>query len=184
MALISILAIFNYDPSIFDDFQVPDHIDRDNVIMTICQNCAELELLYSDPTILKTMIKVWTKTYLPEWKALQETLEYKYNPVWNVEGTETETETRDLKTVNTGELKQSVKGFNDSNIDSFADKAKDESAGQSDYTGTITRVKTRGGNIGVTMSQQLVQAQRDVVQFNVTDIILKSFKHNFCIAVY
>lgn len=184
MAVLSILGLYNYDPSIFDYFQVPDHISRNTVIENILLNCAELELLYSKPDTVKAMIKVWTNTYLPEWNALQETLEYKYNPIWNVEGEEKEVETRDLTTINTGELKQAVKGFNEDNIDQFADKSKDESVGQSDYTGTITRVKTRGGNIGVTMSQQLVQAQRDVVQFNVTDVILKSFKSNFCLQIY
>lgn len=184
LAIISILGIYNLYPDIFEGFEVPDHISRQAVIETILWKCSELELLYSRPETLKGLITIWTKTYLPEWKALQDTLEYDYNPIWNVDGTETETETRNLKTVNAGELKQSVKGFNDSNADDYANKAKDESSGQSDYTGTITRVKNRGGNIGVTMTQQLIQAQRDVVQFNVTDVIIKSFKNNFCILVY
>lgn len=178
------MGVYNLYPDIFDGFEVPSHISKQAVIENIIYNCAELELLYSKPDLLKSMIRNWTIIHLPEWKALQDTLEYDYNPIWNVDGTETETETRDLKTVNAGELTQSVKGFNDSNIDEYANKAKDESSGESAYTGTITRVKNRGGNIGVTMTQQLIQAQRDIVQFNVTDVILKSFKNNFCILVY
>lgn len=48
----------------------------------------------------------------------------------------------------------------------------------------ITRTTRRTGNIGVTSSQQLMLAEREVAMFNVTDYIVASFKKRFCIMVY
>ena len=50
--------------------------------------------------------------------------------------------------------------------------------------GTITRETERGGNIGVTMTQQLIEAEREVDKFNVYDIICESFKRRFCLLIY
>ena len=49
-------------------------------------------------------------------------------------------------------------------------------------TGSITT--TRQGNIGVTSTQSLIKEQREVVQFNLMDYIIKEFKQRFCLLVY
>lgn len=46
----------------------------------------------------------------------------------------------------------------------------------------LTRTET--GNIGVTMTTQLIAAQRELVQFNFYDLIVKRFKERFCLLVY
>lgn len=42
----------------------------------------------------------------------------------------------------------------------------------------------RTGNIGVTTTQQMIKEQREVVQFNTTDFITRSFKKRFCLLIY
>lgn len=205
MAMLSILGLYNYRPDIFDGFQVPEHIDRNTVIETLCFDLAELSLVYSDPDTMKEAIRIWTNVNKPTWDALQETLEYEYNPIWNVDGTETETHKgsgkRDRKTNGSGETAASgadtntnkVTGYNESdftnntqNTTEYGGKNNNTYNEGSDetYNDDLTITKTRGGNIGVTMTQQMIQAQRDVVQFNVTDVIVKSFKKKFCVMVY
>ena len=66
--LVSIVTMSENYPEIWDDFQVPDHVDRQTVIDSILIGCAEMELLYSDPDILKYMIKTWTRKDLPVWE--------------------------------------------------------------------------------------------------------------------
>lgn len=51
-------------------------------------------------------------------------------------------------------------------------------------TGTVTHEITEQGNIGVTSTQSLIKEQRDVVAFNVMDVIIKDFIQRFCLAVY
>ena len=51
-------------------------------------------------------------------------------------------------------------------------------------TGRHTRVGRAHGNIGVTTSQQMIQSERDLVVFNLYDMIAESFIENFCLMVY
>ena len=195
--LVSIVTMSENYPEIWDDFAVPDHVDRQTVIDSILIGCAEMELLYSDPDILKYMIRTWTRRDLPVWEGLQATLEYKYNPIWNVEGSETmeitrhDLESRDLKNVRTPELTNRVKvaGYN-SEDPALRDEVEESGKDTNDHTGTVDqagsekRVFTRGMNLGVMTTQQLIREQRELVQFTVADFIFNSFKSNFCLMVY
>lgn len=51
-------------------------------------------------------------------------------------------------------------------------------------TGRHTRTGRAHGNIGVTTSQQMIQSERDLVVFNLYDLIAESFIENFCLMVY
>ena len=51
-------------------------------------------------------------------------------------------------------------------------------------TGTITTTRTEQGNIGLTSTQELIRQQRDVVQFNIIDIIINDFIDRFCLRIY
>ena len=51
-------------------------------------------------------------------------------------------------------------------------------------TGTITHERTEQGDIGLTSTQQLIKEQREVVELNLMDVIIKDFIQRFCIGVY
>ena len=51
-------------------------------------------------------------------------------------------------------------------------------------TGTIKTERTEQGNIGITSTQELIEAQRRVVEFNIIDIIIKDFIDRFCLKIY
>lgn len=40
------------------------------------------------------------------------------------------------------------------------------------------------GNIGVTTTQQMIREQRDIIQFDLIDIIVKEFKLQFCLCIW
>ena len=106
-------------------------------------------------------------------------------------------ETRDLKDENL----HSVYGFNS---DSAAPESKDNGSytgndtfnhtGRQDIdrtfdkattdTGTVKHERTEQGNIGLTSTQQLIEEQRKVVEFNIMDVIIKDFIQRFCLGVY
>lgn len=235
--LISILTIYNNFPEIFTDFRTPEGVDRQTVIDGICADCAELELLYSDPDALRILVKNWTNRHYKIWEELQKTLEYEYNPIWNVEGSETmeitrnenetrnltdkhnrrdredrnETETRNLQNRREPDLTttQNVSAYNSdsyepreqiretgnetiNNTGSVTNQSNTVQAGEEtiNHTGSVTgngaekRVFTRGMNLGVTTTQQLIREQREIVQFTVANYIITSFKDNFCLLVY
>lgn len=195
--LISIMTMSENYPDIWNEFHTPEGVDRDVVINDIKIQCAELELLYSDPDILKYMIDVWTKKNYSVWAKLEETLNYKYNPIWNVEGSETmeitrhDQEGRDLQNVRKPDLTTTSKvaGYNDStlqNRDQVTETGTDREnhTGEITNDGTETRVFTRGMNLGVMTTQQLIREQRELVQFTVCEFITNSFKNEFCLMVY
>ncbi len=101
MANLSILGLYNYDPTIFDGLTIPtaDDItdeadkvddpfvpDKQELIKYICMQLSEMSLVYTKPDVVKTMIGIWSSVRLPVWKAIYNTLLYKYNPIWNKDG--------------------------------------------------------------------------------------------------
>lgn len=109
--------------------------------------------------------------------------------------------------------KAQVAGFN-SSVDTFTDKEKhtidnDSTGNYSKQNGATTTYGKRNvasiqyghnnantynksdsetirarGNIGVTSSMQLIQAQRELVAFNIYDYIADDFKKRYCLMVY
>lgn len=49
---------------------------------------------------------------------------------------------------------------------------------------TITRTVRAYGNIGVTTTQQMIQSERDIAKFCLSDIIISDFIRRFCILVW
>ena len=50
--------------------------------------------------------------------------------------------------------------------------------------GESTHTERRTGNIGVTASQDLVKKELEIAMFNIYDVVISSFKENFCVLVY
>ena len=91
MAWVSILTMFNNYPDIFDDMVLPDGVEKEVVINSIVSELAELDLLYSNPIVLKPLIAVWSNKELYNWKKLFATMNLEYNPIDNYDRSETET---------------------------------------------------------------------------------------------
>ena len=189
MSKLSILGMYNYDNTVFEDFNVPEGVQKQDVIDAILLECAELELLYSSLNIMKVAIRSWTARELPTWEKLQNTVSIEYNPLWNVDATiqESGTNTRERSGSGSDDSTDThaVKGYN-TNSWSDSDKVTrdGDQAWSDEESGADTRNIRRTGNIGVTSTQQLIQQERDVAQFNVTDYIVESFKRRFCLMVY
>ena len=50
--------------------------------------------------------------------------------------------------------------------------------------GKVTHTTKRTGNIGVTMTQEMLKAERDVAMFDIYEKIMVSFKKEFCLMIY
>ena len=241
MATLSIMGLYNYDETLFDGLQVPSGVNKQDIIDEILMQCAELEVLYPAPSIMKRAIEIWSNSNQIKWQKLYDTMTIEYNPIWNVDaniidkekisgsddrtinrtntGADTETvnltdtETRNLTDKETVDLTdtKSVKGLNET---AWADAEKNTKGGTDTikHTGTDTKTHTgtdnrtmssnenvsdgnisesqreytqrRTGNIGVTTTQQMLEAERKIADFNLVEIIVNSFKYRFCILVY
>ena len=66
-----------------------------------------------------------------------------------------------------------------SRVDMTGDRAVDETTGE-----TYTHKMRAYGNIGVTTTQDMLDAQRKIVRYNIYDEIADSFKEEFCLYIY
>ena len=376
-AMATPLSLYMIDNTIFNGLELPTmptnpteypdlyvqgfELDRDVLVNNLLMETGEMDVIYPEPDFFKYAVTQWSKKELPVWQALYNTLFYRYNPLWNKDGTVKEsardltdritsgsrsrsavngqtstdtideTDTHNLKDTRTpdlmtsrsdtstssgtsssagsdsvtethsgaitstasgnkdtssatvegeieqkttgtvGQIENKVSAYNDSayqnrdknensttetlsdnrNRDQTATGSEttsdsktevdnrtigtstttgstktDESAGASssdiaetgtevtDHTGTLKRTGTNGrtvtgsegedesttgtdsgslehelerkeyGNIGVTMTTALIQAQRDLVQLNFYSVVIDSFKERFCLLVY
>ena len=208
---LSLLGLYNYDNTILDDLALPPELEenRETITSNLLLESAELEILFPDPVVLKTAIAFWSRKCLPVWKELYDTTQYEYNPIWNKDGTYTELETRNLAGLETRNLtggsqdsgtgsstaEYDVYGYNsetavheskttDSNTYSRTSSSTQGGTINNTDTGTIQHQRTEQGNIGITSTQELIERQRAVVEFNIMDRIIKDFINRFCILVY
>ena len=212
-ALLSILAQYHYDNTIFDNLVVPSGVDKDNLIENLRLELAEFEVLYSEPELMKLAIKSWSHKELPVWQKLYDTTLLEYNPIENYDRKEdwqdSSEGTSSAQTQSTGEQHGAghdngtgentltVAGFNTNDLtnreknnhsaenNSTTDMAHtDEASSTADSTNESSHTGRVHGNIGVTTTQQMIEAERNIVQFTVIDFIINSFKNRFCILVY
>lgn len=173
MAFLSILTLYNYDSTIFDNFNVPAGMDKTTAVNNICMECAEMALVYPDLDIMKLAIKNWSDVNAAVWQKLYNTTQLVYNPIWNVDATISETNSGR----NDGGTTESVKGYNS---DSWAEHNKNVDGSM----WSESKSMTRQGNIGVTASQDLINKEREVALFNIYKEITNSFKKQFCLMIY
>lgn len=90
-ATLSIVGLYNWDDTIFDDMVLPTGIDKTEIIEDILFQCAELEILYPDWGVMKKAIETWSKEEIFKWDKIQKLAELEYNPIENYDRMETET---------------------------------------------------------------------------------------------
>ena len=207
---LSIQGIYEYDNTVFDGFDSPTYTDennvvhtlnRDDVINNILLQCAELEVIYPSPSMMKFAIGVWSASNQRSWDKLYKSMYLEYNPMWNVDANETETETneRDISRLHTGSNNEtvnltnteSVQGFNSNewsdskkNVNSGTDNVAISNNETVDDDNERVLTKRRTGNIGVTASQDLIKKEREIADFSIIEYITQSFKERFCLLVY
>ena len=180
-ATISIYGLYLFDPTLFDDLQLPTGVDRDELISNLVMECAELELLYPDGDYMKYAIGAWSKKENHIWQKLEDTMDLEYNPIWNKDGTVKEIrEIESSSEGKSGSLDQ-VSAYNETGFHN-AQQNTGNSSGSGKSKDTFTRQEY--GNIGVTTSQQMVKEELELRKFCIDDYIISSFKARFCLLLY
>lgn len=173
----SVLGLFNYDSTLFDNLQLPQGVERDVAIRDILYQCADLELWIPDWAVLKDAIGVWSTKNAWKWQKMLETMQFEYNPIWNKDGTITETNSG----TNTGTIQaeHQVSGYN---VNTYSPESKNITTPNTAWG--ETRSRTEQGNIGLTSTQELIRQEREVSDFSIYKIITRDFKEEFCLLVY
>ena len=67
-ASVSFLGLYSYDPTIFNDLQLPSGIDRETMLNNLMVETAELEVMQPDPGIIKIVLGWFSRKRLPQWQ--------------------------------------------------------------------------------------------------------------------
>ena len=185
-ATLSILGLYNYDETIFENMVLPDGVDPETAVDSILFDNAELEIMYPDPEWMKELIGVWSKRELPIWERILNAINQEYNPIENYNRTENVNQTdTGSSSANGGSTDtHKVTGYNSGSfVDQYQDTGTANSSGSSSLnTQRISNIK---GNIGVTTSQQMLNQELDVSKrLDIYKYISDSFKNRFCLMVY
>lgn len=197
-SLLTILGMYNYDDTIFDDMVVPSLIDKNVLIRNIISELAEVEILYSDPHYLKYAITNWSYKEISVWERLADTYQMEYNPLYNVDATEYTKESRDLKNTevgsNTGTSTDTgsstdttegtnnnihkVVGFNDGTLTN-ANKDEGDMTSSSSTTSSSSNTSSMNSNINRTDKGDIITEHRRYGNIGVTkstDLVLSEFE--------
>lgn len=164
-ATLSLLGLYQYDNSLFKRLRLPEGVDRKTFIDNLLAETAEFEILYPNPPVLEYLIMRWSEKEYPVWEKLYKTTTFEYDPISNYD--------RKERWVNTGNSTGKVAGFNSENLVK-ANGAETE----------VIREGRAYGNIGVTTTQQMIEEERRVSEFNIINHIIESFKQRFCLLLY
>ena len=229
----STVDLLKWDETCLDSMNVPDGIERTDVINCILEKYGDETLAHPDPAYMYHYVGTWSKRRLPIWTKLVETLNYDYNPIHNYDRTEEITDTTNreytddkngtttnkMQSSDTGtstvegsidrtegsENKVSAENVNtyqpnertDNTIGEKTNQTTNTSASANDIgegkttehnngneTVTYTHKNVTKGNIGVTTTQQMIEAQRKIVRYSVIEEIASDYRDTFCLGVY
>lgn len=201
-ARLTLSGMLSYNPDLFRDMMIPTPpevpadigldvgqlraawtIQKDDLVNFLQMRTMSMSLMIPDDSYLQNAIHTWSVAYIHSWQRMFDTLFFKYNPIWNKDGTYHGESTGGSN--GTGTTTRYTHAY-DNNIQAtdpnwiHSDKADSESEIES----TMEEDRTERGNIGVTTTQQMIKEEREMALFSIYDTIADSFIKYFCIALY
>lgn len=200
-AKITLLGMYKWmqlnDDDLFNGLTVPTGINKQTLVNTILTNGGEFETLYADATFMKDMIGLWSDKWQKTMDKWAKALAIDYNPLENYDRMEEWADNKLEHAIASDSSNQSGSGnvtnqksAYDSTEYQNHDKADSTSSGTNNATantvaqGSSTHGGRTHGNIGVTTSQQMLQAELDVARFNLYNEIADVFLTELCIYTY
>lgn len=205
----SVMGLYNYDPSIFDNMCVPTQIDKNLLIPGILAESAELETLYPNAVVLKSMIGTWSAQMVDSWQRACDAFLSDYNPIHNFDRNEEWDDSAENAYKSEQSGQNNFSNHSTSHNNDTTSRAAYNSTGMSQDTagensGTVENgggsggsSKTAGsdnrktnhkghlyGNIGVTKTQEMIEDELNLRLQSIYDIITRAFIERFCIMVY
>lgn len=200
-ATMTLIGLYEYDPTIFDLMTLPSGIDKEQVKDNILIQSSDFEVLYPDSDFLKVAVKRWADKWYFTFEKWIKALSIEYDPLNNYDRYEeyedTGKETRadsgssagtttsggttqhDISAYDSSTMREDTK---DTTNASGSDSTTSSSSGSTDTS--LKHTAHLYGNVGVTTSQQMLEAELQVARFNLVDQITDCFLNEFCVRVY
>lgn len=211
MQRLTLIGIYDYDPSLFDGLSLPDGYDKDTFIDSLLLEHGEKCILYSNPDFMKNAIGAWGRKWYMELKRIYGALSAEYDPIFNYdryeeytdnEGTKLTSELNAGRTM-TDKPDYAVTSENTISADNSYSYQPDnknvtdtEGTTQNIDESTNSTTKNEGerelkhkahlyGNIGVTTSAQMVtEVVQQRFKYNLYATAAKLFANDLLIGIY
>lgn len=199
--MVTLLNLMQQDPELLNNIVLPEGVDRDSLVNQILFEGCTLFPIYQDPKLFKSMAEHYFRMREQIHAELFKTLAYDYEPLENYDrvedrshnasGTEGISRDRNTNSTSSGNTEQQVSAYNESDYQPQS-KSISEATQGTDEGETIDREHADQGtehvrihgNVGVTTSQQMLEAQRNVVKFSLYEFIASHFLKKFMIGIY
>ena len=203
-ATMTLIGLNNYlqyfERDLFENLYFPEGIDRDYAIQNIMLFCGDNELLYPDAEFMVNAIKLWAVKWERTFTKWIEALSIEYAPLENYDRQEAWSDSTSTSESNSASASDSSTGSTSMNNDGSAFNASTLQDDTASLSNTATHASSISGatsdkdelslhqgrvhgNIGVTTSQQMLQAELDISRFNIYDEIAIIFCREFCLAL-
>ena len=202
LTLIGCNAFFkNIGDDLFKGLTLPEGLAKNTLTDNILLQGGEFEVLYSDPWALQNFISIWADREQATFKRWVDALAIEYAPLENYDRHEDWTDTLDSDGTNstTGTNDTSTNGTVTTDVSAYdsngyqpKDKVTSSETIDNDTTENSTSTLDNEGvhtgrihgNIGVTTSQQMLEAELDLGYWNIYSRITDMFLKEFCIMIY
>lgn len=185
---LSLLGLYTWDNTIFDNMVLPTEIDRNDFIDNLLMESAELEVLYPDSDFMKKAIETWSKIRLHTWERIAGVLYENYDPFINIMRDETRTieHWRNLTYTNSGDTTTNENAWDDTSANGVQRNKVNVNLTNTD-TGNTTTTETFHveGDSAITDAQDVAMKEvnlRD--KYDLYTYIINDFIHRFCLLVY
>ena len=202
VTLIAMNTFFtNAGGDLFSGLTLPEGLAKDTLTNNILLQGGEFEVVYSDPFFLQNAISIWADREAATFERWVNALAIEYAPLENYDRHENWTDTLDSdgtsRTTGTNDTSTSGTVTTDvSAYDSSTYQPKDKVTTSETIDNDTTENNTSTldntgmhagrihGNIGVTTSQQMLEAELDLGYWNIYSRITDMFLKEFCIMIY
>ena len=202
MTLIGMNAfMLNMNDDLFKNLTLPEGLEKQTLTDSILLRGGEFEVIYANPTAMQSLIGIWSNREQATFERWVNALSIEYAPLENydrqehwtdeVDGTGSSESSGSVNTESedTSELTKSAydqtayspyeKTINDGSVGTTSsDSTETSMSNDSEHNGRIH------GNIGVTTSQQMLEAELNLGYWNVYQKITELFLQEFTIPVY
>ena len=83
MATMTIAGMYQFKDGLFDNLNLPEGINKEDVINQILLDGSNFEILYSDFKLMQDAIGLWSNTWYRTFEKWQKALSLEYNPIEN-----------------------------------------------------------------------------------------------------
>ena len=212
-ATMTLLGMYNFDNTIFDNLTFPAGIDKDTAVNEILLRSGEFEILYPDIQFLKMAIEHWGKKHYRTFDKWVEALAIDFEPLYNYDRYEEYTDQK----ISSGSSRGKAESMSATGTTSDGDTSTQRDVSAYDSSTFEPREKETGttgssgsgsgiamnnseesstgteqmkhtahlyGNIGVTTSTQMLEDYIRVERFNIYEQLADIFVDEFCIMIY